>query len=338
MNKIEIAFYHRKPAKGNYSLEGFFNTLRNNLNGLTNNKIIESRFESKGILKRIYNIIEAYFKQGDINHITGDIHFVSYFLRKQKTILTILDCVVVYNASGLKRYLLKLFWYTIPEKRVEVITVISESTKKELLKIIDCDKDKIKVIPISISENFKRFEKEFNKNKPVILQVGTAKNKNLGNLIYSIKDVTCKLEIVGKISEEVKILLEQNKIDYSNSEKLSENEILRKYKECDIVSFISTYEGFGMPILEANATGRPVITSNILSMPEVAGNAACLVSPYDIEEIKNGILKIINDDKYREELVLNGYENIKKYNQKEIAMQYFNLYNIIHNKNRKAGK
>lgn len=66
---------------------------------------------------------------------------------------------------------------------------------------------------------------------------------------------------------------------------LSNEEIKKKYEDCDILTLVSTYEGFGMPIIEANRVGRPVITSNILSMPEVAGEAACLVNPFDIENI-----------------------------------------------------
>ena len=74
---------------------------------------------------------------------------------------------------------------------------------------------------------------------------------------------------------------------------LSNEEIKKKYEDCDILTLVSTYEGFGMPIIEANRVGRPVITSNILSMPEVAGEAACLVNPFDIENIN--FLRIIND-------------------------------------------
>jgi glycosyltransferase involved in cell wall biosynthesis len=94
---------------------------------------------------------------------------------------------------------------------------------------------------------------------------------------------------------------------------------------------VSTYEGFGMPILEANAVGRPVITSNILSMPEVAGNAAHVVNPYKTLEIRNGILKIIQDKEYRNILIQNGINNAKKYNNQNIANEYLKIYKQMYN-------
>ena len=91
-----------------------------------------------------------------------------------------------------------------------------------------------------------------------------------------------------------------------------------------------------MPIVEAQLVGRPVITSNLLSMPEVAGNGACIIDPYNVEEIKNGILKIINNDSYGESIVKNGLENAKCFDVMKIAHQYADLYKEIYAKqNRK---
>ena len=93
--------------------------------------------------------------------------------------------------------------------------------------------------------------------------------------------------------------------------------------------FVSTYEGFGLPILEAEATGRPVLTSNIMAMPEVAGDGACLVDPYNITAIRKGTLKVINDSSYRKELVQHGFENVKRFRPEKIAAQYVELYKQI---------
>ena len=94
----------------------------------------------------------------------------------------------------------------------------------------------------------------------------------------------------------------------------------------DLLVFVSTYEGFGLPILEAQATGRPVITSNVLSMPEVAGDSACLVDPFDVSSIRKGILKVINDPAYREKLIKRGFENVKRFQPDKIAEQYADIY------------
>jgi glycosyltransferase involved in cell wall biosynthesis len=84
-----------------------------------------------------------------------------------------------------------------------------------------------------------------------------------------------------------------------------------------------------MPIIEANIVGRLVITSNCYSMPEVAGDAALIVNPYSIDEIRNGILNLIEDDEYRNQLINNGFKNTERFNLKSIAEHYLQLYNTI---------
>lgn len=326
---MKIAFFHRKPKFNNFSVEGTFRVVREMLPPNVECVVAQSRFDSSGLFRRLYNIVEAFFRQGDVNHITGDVHFLSYMLARDKTLLTILDCVAMYNTSGLKRSLIRILWYVIPEKRVKLISVISESTKNELVKFISCDPNKIRVIPVCISPGYFKTPKDFNSAKPRILQVGTAKNKNLERLIEALEGVPCTLHIVGKLSSQQLSVLREKKIEYSSSSKLPESELIEKYKECDLVTFVSTYEGFGMPIIEANAIGRPVITSNLLSMPEVSGNAACIVDPYNISGIRAGLSKIINNQIYRETLIENGYENAKRFHPEKIAEQYRAIYSEL---------
>ena len=105
--------------------------------------------------------------------------------------------------------------------------------------------------------------------------------------------------------------------------------MIEHYKNADIISFISTYEGFGLPILEAQSIGRPVITSNISSMPEVAGDGALFADPYDVASIRKGILNLINNETLREDLILKGLNNILRFQPKLIAEQYAELYRNI---------
>lgn len=277
-------------------------------------------------MPRIYNALEAAWRQGDINHITGDVHYLSYFLSKKKTLLSIMDCVPLERLTGWKKVILRLCWYQIPVKRSALISVISEATKRELLRYVKCDPDKIRVVHCPVSSAFQPCPREFNSVKPVILQMGTRPNKNLFRVAEALKGLPCHLKIVGDLTSQQRHALEECAVEYSNICNISDTEVVNAYKESDLVVFVSTYEGFGLPIVEANATGRPVVTSDILSMPEVAGKAACFVDPLDVGSIRNGLLKVITDSIYRQDLISHGFENVKRFTPKAIALEYVALY------------
>ena len=81
-----------------------------------------------------------------------------------------------------------------------------------------------------------------------------------------------------------------------------------------------------MPILEAQTVGRPVVTSGVSSMPEVAGDAACLVDPTDVAAIRAGVQRVIDDTTFRATLVERGFENVKRFGSEAVARQYADLY------------
>jgi glycosyltransferase involved in cell wall biosynthesis len=268
--------------------------------------------------------------QGDINHVTGEVHFLNYLLSSQKTILTILDCVMMESLWGFKRWFFWFFWLWLPEKKCVAITVISECTRKQVIKYLNCHPDKVRVIYASVSDEFIASPKIFNQECPRLLQVGTFPNKNILRTINALEGLKCHLTIVGRLNEEHKNLLCKLNIDYINLIDISRHDLLRQYQLCDILLFASTYEGFGLPIVEANAIGRPVITSNLWSMPEVGASAACYVDPYDIFSIRSAIKKVINDESYRTLLVANGIENAKRFSVDRIAKQYASLYQEVY--------
>jgi len=326
MNKLEVTFFQRQPYfSGNYSVEYIFDDLRIRLRDKINARTYISSFYSRGILRRLYNAIEVVFRQGEVNFITGDIHYVSMFLPKQRTLLTILDCGFIYENTGIKRWLEKMFWINIPVNRVKYITTISESSKNDILKIANCDPDKIFVIPVSIDGQYTYYPKQFNKHTPMLLHIGQAENKNLTRIIEAIKGLRVQLCIIGRISSRNIELLHSHNINYTNFVNISNQEMLKKYIDSDVLLFPSTYEGFGMPILEAQSVGRPVITSNVTSMPWVAGDAACLVDPFSVESIREGVIKVLNSDEYRRELISKGLMNIKRFDPDVIANMYFDV-------------
>ncbi|MGB8194358.1 MAG: glycosyltransferase family 1 protein [Chitinophagaceae bacterium] len=322
-----VTFFQRKPRTvGNYSVEFIFEDVRRRLANKIDARIAFSKYESAGLFKRLYNCIEAAFRQKGASHVTGDVNYLGLMLSRKRTIHTILDCVYLTNSAGIKHKVLKFFWLSIPVRRSRYITAISTSTKNEILQHVKCDPDKIKVIYVAISDRFRRKDKPFNKQQPRILQIGAAHNKNIPRLIEALEGIPCILEIIGKQNAEYEQLLKEKNVAYEYKWGLSDDEMLQRYEAADILALASTYEGFGMPILEAQAVGRPVITADLYSMPEVAGDAAYLADPFDVASIRAGILRIINDDAYREALVQKGFDNVKRFDAEKIAGEYLELY------------
>lgn len=327
---MRVTYFQRKPIPDfHFSVEIIFNDIRHHLPPDIKSKIIIAKYFSKGIFKRIYIMVAALFQQGEINHITGDISFAGLFLNKRKTIQTILDCIFLRNKMGIAQYILKLFWLDLPVRRARIVTTISQQTKTEILKLTGCAPDKVKVIPIALSDLFgTRIPKPFS-DIPKILLIGNAPNKNWSNMLEALKGIKCEIHVVAKQDDDLERKLKAINAQYIYQSGFNQTQMLEKYNTMDLLLFASTYEGFGMPIIEAQAVGVPVITSNISSMPEVAGNAAHLVNPLDIEGIRQGVLKIIRDEEYRNHLIQLGFENIKRFNPKTIAEQYAEIYREI---------
>lgn len=326
---MRVVFFHRKSVRGNFSIENLFRRIREKLPSDITWRVKEMRFTSRGFFRRLYACIEAARSQGDVNHITGDIHFIAIFLSKKSTVLTIHDVGFMLHSNPLARFILKLFWIQMPVSRCAVVTTVSETTKTEILKHVKIDAAKIMVIPNPIAPVFTAKLKPFNTTKPVLLQIGTKHNKNLKRLAEALHGVSCKVHIIGEPDDSTVSVFKKFAIDYSVFTQLTNEEVFAQYVGCDIVTFVSTLEGFGLPILEANAVGRVVITSNLSSMPEVAGDAALLVDPYNVESIRDGVKRLINDQSLRETLVRNGFKNLQRFDEQKIANQYANVYRQV---------
>lgn len=331
MNKISVTFFQRKARRyNNFSIENYFNAVRSGLPANIIARLSISKYESNGIFKRLYNSIEAAYKQSDINHVTGDVHYLTYFLKRKKTVLSIMDCGQLKELTGIQFRLFRFFWFQLPASKSSYITTISTATKNDLLKYIKFDENKIKVIPVCIAEDFKRLDKVFNKTKPRILQVGVTPNKNLERLVAALENIACILVIIGNVPAAIKKLAQEKNIELEYFDKpLSTTEVVEQYNLADVITLISTLEGFGMPIVEGNTVGRVVITGNITSMPEVASDAAHLVDPFSIDSMRNGFLKIISDDPYRDTLIAKGFENCKRFSNEKIAGQFTGLYTAM---------
>ncbi|MGI8639527.1 MAG: glycosyltransferase family 4 protein [Pyrinomonadaceae bacterium] len=332
--KPKIVYVERKFWES-VSLEKVFGQIEKNIS----KEKFETLFVQLPYLSTLTGIIKnfIFFKkpQADIYHITGHIHFIALILPKEKTVLTIPDLTILRTRKGLRQYLIKKLFFELPVRKLKYITAISEATKNEIIKYTNCEEGKIRVIEIPLSDDlYLEIGKTFNSECPTILQIGTARHKNIINLAKALKGINCRLRIIGKLDEELLNELKINQITFTNDFGLSDAEIRNEYEKADIVAFCSTSEGFGLPIIEAQAMRTPVITSNLDPMKEVAGGAAVLVEPNDVLSIREGVLKIINDEFLRNALIEKGLINIKRFEPVYVAGLYENLYReIIGNEN-----
>jgi glycosyltransferase involved in cell wall biosynthesis len=105
--------------------------------------------------------------------------------------------------------------------------------------------------------------------------------------------------------------------------------MLQAYDQADMVVFVSLAEGFGMPIIEAQAMGRPVIVGNLSPMKEIAGADALTVDPFDTEAIRNAIRQVVEDGPARQRIIVAGLENVKRFSAEAVAGQYARLYRSV---------
>ncbi len=327
--KVDVVQFGRKWYPGCYSMERVFAAVRSALPNHLSCELVSCRWESRGVLKRILNCVNAFHHRRRVNHITGDVHYLAFLLPPSRTVLTIHDCCGMENPRAWKRELFRWFWLELPIMRSAIVTVISEATRDDVLRYSSCPPQKVRMIPDPVPVGMVAWPKDFNEECPTILQMGTSPRKNFERIVEAVRGMRCSLDIVGRLSASQQRLLDSAGIAHSVSYRLTDLEIANKYRTCDLVTFVSTYEGFGMPIIEANAIGRPVVTSNIRPHRDVAGNAACLVNPYDVQSIRAGVEQVIGDAAYRRRLILEGYTNVERYSSKRIALEYSAVYTEV---------
>lgn len=327
--KLRVAQLMRDTRPNNYSIERVFQDVRSALGDSFEVSEWRCFNPSKGVFSRLMDALRARKNQKDVNHVTGDTHYLTYFLDPKRTMLTIHDLVALEKSRGLKRFILWLFWFWLPSRRCSVVSVVSEATRSALIKSVNCDPNKVLVIHNPVSVEFQATQYNFNTDCPRILQIGTGINKNLGRVAIALEGLRCELVIVGPLDSDTKDLLSSRGIRYQNHVGLDRMHLVEQYRQSDLVIFVSTYEGFGLPIVEANAVGRPVITSYLAPMTEIAGDAACYVDPFDSNSIRSGVEKIINDEKYRESLVSRGFENALRFERVAISQQYGAVYRYL---------
>lgn len=326
---LKVTYIYRKQSPRYFSIETVFHTIQSVLGDLGVEISEHSVSRSGASLSAIFSNMQYARKlRADVLHITGDVHYVS-LVTKGPVVLTVHDIGSALKGGRIKRFIIGMLWFWLPALCVQRITVISEFSARELLKVVPFARKKIRVIQNPLTLSCTYYPLEFHSECPVVLVVGTKENKNLDRIARALIGVNCQLLIIGHLSEPQVQLLKECGLRYRNMFDVPSDQMQDVYRQCDILCFASTYEGFGLPIIEAQAAGRPVITSTVASMPEVAGDGALFVDPYRTYEIREAVLRLIGDEPLRNSLIEKGLNNVKRFMPENIARQYLLLYQEV---------
>lgn len=314
----------RRP--GAYSIERVFQIVAGALPATIQARWLQVPAGPWRLLDIIRNMLWCLRHCGRLVHVTGDVHYCVLALPSRRVVLTVHDLLMLTQLRGWRRYVTRKLWFDWPLRRCDVVTCISEQTRQELLALKVVKPEKIVVIPDPLSPDFVFCEKEFNVAQPRILHFNITANKNLLRSIDALAGLPCHLRIIGKLNDEQHARLAAQPIDYSNAWDLSDRDIVDEYQQCDLLLFPSLSEGFGMPIIEAQATGRPVVTSKRQPMLDTAGDGAAFVDPDAPASIRAAMDRLIGDHEHRRTLVAAGRINAARFAADAIARCYSDIY------------
>lgn len=263
-------------------------------------------------------------------HITGDVNFLALAVPKKRLIMTFHDLTTLRRLQGWRRWVFKKLWVAWPALRAARLVFISESSRCETLaEVQQIAKVKTQVIPNCFTEPRDLAPRPFPGQSPMVLLVGTRPHKNLMRICLALKGLSVQVCVVGPLGVEDKAVLEASGVSWQNKLALTDAEMREQYRNSDLVAFVPTYEGFGLPILEAQALGRPLVTSRRDPMQWVAGEGACLADPDSVEDIRSAILRLIEDTNYRNSVVEAGFRNLDRFSPDAAAAAYAEVYRSV---------
>lgn len=296
--------------------------------------------------------VEIFTGKVDLYHATDFV--LPPTLSTTKTILTVHDLsflrVPETTSPSLKAYLDKV----VPRSVNRALHVLADSqaTKDDLMALYGTAKDKITVLLSAVDSHFHRVNDEIHLNavrekyslqgKDYILSVGTVQpRKNYSRVIRVLAQLRSMGHDIHYVIAGGKGWLE-DEMYRTIAEAGLENfvHILGFVDDADLPALysmahctimVSLYEGFGLPILESMACGTPVITSNVSSLPEVAGDASMLINPKSVNEIYQTIDKMLKDHSYTQELIIKGYEQVKHFTWEKSARHLLEIYESVLN-------
>ncbi len=280
------------------------------------------------------------------------------FKKLGKTIITIHDLTPIIFPELFPIGIKGRVKYSIQKqvsKRADAIITDSESSKKDIIKLLSIKDNKVFSIPLAAGEHFKKFTvshaqkenvlKKYNIPEKFALYVGDATpNKNLPSLIDAVRIADVPLVIVGGAiaKEDIdrkhpwnKDIVYAQQAAFKNKKIkivgfVSDDDLVFLYNIATVFVFPSLYEGFGLPILEAAACGCPVITARGGSIPEVIGDAGIYINPQNPYEIAKAISSVFEDEKKRNDLSKKGIVQAAKFSWKQTAHNTIKVYEKIY--------
>ncbi len=225
------------------------------------------------------------------------------------------------------------------------VICISENTKKDLLKFVDVDEDKVVVIhhgigltlPVSNQGTVQDNSSLDKERRPTILYVGARnKYKNFNVLIRALgssRALREETEIVafggGPFTDAELALFKQCGVKHQRQESGSDAQLIQRYRSADVFVCPSMYEGFGFPPLEAMALGCPVVASHASVLPEILGNACVYFNPHDEEELAVAIQRVLFDEQNKARLISAGLEQSARYSWAHTARRTLEVYEAL---------
>ncbi len=268
---------------------------------------------------------------------------LSFLKPGKRRVISCLDLIpLIMPESLFEKYWRRILYSGL--KQADHIISISRATKDDLIRIYHIKPEKITPIMLGVSPEYHPRDKIECRQKlglsvkdKIILHVGTpAPRKNFITVLKAFDQITksrqdVMLLKVGRISNAEQAYISLN--DLSNRVLVRDNipgdDLPLYYAASDILAFPSLYEGFGLPVLEAMASGCPVITSNTSSLPEVAGDAGIMINPTDQESLKDKIMELLENSKLTEELIQKGLLRAKDFTWKRTAEETLTVYKKI---------
>ncbi len=237
--------------------------------------------------------------------------------------------------SFVKRNYFKFFIRAATRRASRIVTV-SESTRRDLLERYPrLDKTKVSVAPLAAELPASIGKTPF--ESPYVVFIGTLEpRKNIVRLIEAFAALKgpYRLVVIGmrgwfyeSIFETLQRLNLKERVVFTGFVKDSEKFAI--LNGASLFVYPSLYEGFGLPVLEALSLGIPTVTSNISSLPEVAGNAALLVNPFDVEGLTKAMQTVLSDKTLREQMSRDGKEQARRFSWNETARKTRAVYHSL---------